>query len=305
MRLNSMKHMLDKAKKEKYGVGQFNFYNIESAISIMNAAKNLKSPVIMGATEKAIKYAGLENLVCVVESLAKKLKIPVVLHLDHGRDEKLIHKCIRKGFTSVMIDGSYLDFEKNVRLTRKIVEYSREKHVSVEAELGQLKGCEDGVSSNENIYTDPCKAKEFVKRTGVNSLAIAIGTSHGAYKFKGKAKLRFDILKKIRSELKIPLVLHGASSIYGRCVNKANKYGAEIENAKGVGDATLKKANATGIQKVNTDTDLRLAYTSAVREYLDKNKNVFDPRKINTAAIEEMQKLVEHKIKVLGSQNKI
>mgnify|MGYP006272909259 CR=1 FL=1 len=304
MRLNSMKYMLDKAKREGYGVGQFNFYNLESAVAIINAASKLKSPVILGATEKALKYGGLDNLVKIVESAAKKSKIPIVLHLDHGQDEKMLHKCIRRGFTSVMIDGSYLEFNKNARLTRKIVEYAHERHASVEAELGQLKGCEDGVCASEHLYTDPESAKRFVEKTGVDSLAIAIGTSHGAYKFTGESKLKFDILKEVRQKVKIPLVLHGASSVYSSLVKKANNYGAKIKDAKGVSDATLKRAISFGIQKVNTDTDLRIAYTAAVREFLHKNPAVFDPRKINQAAIDEMQKLVEHKIKVLGSQNK-
>ncbi|MFW6014747.1 MAG: class II fructose-1,6-bisphosphate aldolase [Candidatus Nanoarchaeia archaeon] len=304
MRLNSMKHVLEKAKRGKYAVGQFNFYNIESAVAIINAAKKLRSPVILGATEKAIEYGGLENLVCIVKNLAKDAKIPVVLHLDHGTDEKLIRKCVRKGFTSVMIDASHYDFKKNVRLTKRVVDYAHEKNASVEAELGQLKGCEDGISSDKNIYTDPETAREFAEKTGVNSLAVAIGTSHGAYKFSGRAKLKFCVLKEIRKNVQIPLVLHGASSVYSKYVNKANKFGAKIENACGVGDATLKRAVKEGIQKVNTDTDLRLAYTAAVREFLHKNPDKFDPRKINSPAIEEMQKLVEHKIKILGSDRK-
>lgn len=302
--MNSMKSVLEKAKRGKYCVGQFNFYNLESTYAIVNAAKKLNSPVILGATEKALKYGGLENLVSIVKNLAKDAKIPIVLHLDHGQDEKFIHKCIRKGFSSVMIDGSYLDFKKNAALTKRVVNYAHHRHVSVEAELGQLKGCEDNICAEENLYTDPEAAKEFVEKTGVDCLAIAIGTSHGAYKFKGKASLKMNILKQVREKVKIPLVLHGASSVYSQTVKKANKYGAKIEDASGVGDAMLKKAINGGIQKVNTDTDLRLAYTSAVREFLYKSPEVFDPRKINKAATEEMQKLVEHKIKVLGSQNR-
>ena len=304
MRLNSIKYTLNKAKKGNYAVGQFNFYNLESAIAIINAAKKMRSPVIMAATEKAIKYAGLDNIVSIVKNLAKDAKIPIVLHLDHGQDEKMIHKCIRKGFTSIMIDGSYLDFNKNIRLTKRIVDYAHLRGVSVEAELGQLKGNEDGIKSDQHIYTDPETVKEFVKKTNVDCLAVAIGTSHGAYKFKAEANLRFDILKKIREEINIPLVLHGASSVYSGNVKKANKFGAKLSDAKGVSDAMLKKAIKTGIQKVNTDTDLRLAYTLAVREFLTKNPKVIDPRKINTKAIEEMQKLVEHKMKVLGSCGK-
>ncbi|MFW6014023.1 MAG: class II fructose-bisphosphate aldolase [Nanoarchaeota archaeon] len=304
MRLNSIKYTLNKAKKGGYAVGQFNFYNLESAIAIINVAKKMRSPVIMAATEKAINYAGLENIVSIVKNLAKDSKIPIVLHLDHGQDEKMIHKCIRKGFTSVMIDGSFLNFNKNVRLTKRIVEYAHYRNVCVEAELGQLNGSEDGITSEKNVYTDPRATKEFVKKTNVDSLAIAIGTSHGAYKFKGNGKLRFDILKEIRQEISIPLVLHGASSVYSGSVKKANKFGAKLSNARGVSDAMLKKAINLGIQKVNTDTDLRLAYTLSVREFLHKNPEVIDPRKINMAAIEEMQKLVEHKIKILGSERK-
>ena len=304
MTLISMKQMLDKAKRGKHGVGQFNFYNIESAIAIIKGAESLKSPVILGVSEKAIEYAGIDNLVSVAKNLSDKSKVPIALHLDHGRDEKLLRKCIRKGFTSVMIDGSQYEFDKNVKITKRIVEYAHKRNVSVEGELGQLKGFEDKIYSEKHFYTKPEEAKDFVRKTNVDCLAIAIGTSHGANKFDGKASLKFNILKDIRKEVSLPLVLHGASSVYPQSIKKATKYGAKIKNAKGVSDGIIKKAIESGIQKINTDTDLRIAYTLAIREFLQKEPENFDPRKINNAAIKEMQKIVEHKIRVLGSDGK-
>lgn len=304
MAFHSMVSVLHSAKEGRYGVGQFNFFNLETAKAIILAAEKMKSPVILAATEGAIEYAGLDNIVSIARDAAKKSKVPVVLHLDHGKDIPLLEKCIRKGFNSVMYDGSYLDFEKNIRNTRRVVEYAHHRHVAVEGELGQLKGVEDNASSSEHRYTDPCSAKEFVQRTCVNSLAIAIGTSHGAYKFSGASKLRTDILKKIRKEVSIPLVLHGASSVPKALVRKADRFGAKLSGAAGVGDRSLREAIRTGIQKVNTDTDLRIAWTANVREFLHDNPKVFDPRKINEPAIAAMSKVVENKILVLGSNGK-
>jgi fructose-bisphosphate aldolase, class II len=304
MAFHSMTNVLHKAKQGRYGVGQFNFFNVETANAIIAAAQKLNSPVILAATEGAIEYAGIDNIVSIARNAEKNSTVPVILHLDHGKDIELIEKCIRKGFNSVMYDGSYLDFEKNIKNTRRVVEYAHQRHVAVEGELGQLKGIEDNASSAEHVYTNPDSAKEFVKRTHVNSLAIAIGTSHGAYKFMGSSKLRIDILKKIKGEVSIPLVLHGASSVPKELVRKADKFGAYMGSAKGVNDKSLAEAIRVGIQKVNTDTDLRIAWTANVREFLHNNPKVFDPRKINEPAIAAMSKVVEDKIKVLGSDSK-
>jgi fructose-bisphosphate aldolase, class II len=304
MGFHSMLNVLHKAKQGRYAVGQFNFFNVETANAIILAAEKMKSPVILAATEGAIEYAGIDNIVSIAKNAAKNSTVPVILHLDHGKNIALIEKCIRKGFNSVMYDGSYLDFSKNILNTKKIVEYARHRHVAVEGELGQLKGIEDNASSADHVYTDPDSAREFAQKTGVNSLAIAIGTSHGAYKFSGSSNLKIDILKKIKGELSIPLVLHGASSVPKALVKKAEKYGAYLGSAKGVSDKSLGEAIKVGIQKVNTDTDLRIAWTANVREFLHNNPKVFDPRKINEPAIAAMSKVVEEKILVLGSKGK-
>jgi fructose-bisphosphate aldolase, class II len=304
MGFHSMLAVLHKAKQGKYAVGQFNFFNVETANAIILAAQKMKSPVILAATEGAIEYAGIDNIVSIAKNAAKDSSVPVVLHLDHGKDMALIEKCIRKGFNSVMYDGSYLDLEKNIKNTRRIVEYAHHRHVAVEGELGQLKGVEDNASSRDHVFTDPESAKEFTQKTQVDSLAIAIGTSHGAYKFSGSSRLRIDILKKIRGEVSIPLVLHGASSVPQELVRKAERFGAYFGGARGISDRNLAEAIKAGIQKVNTDTDLRIAWTANVREFLHNNPKVFDPRKINEPAIAAMSKVVEDKIKVLGSRGK-
>ena len=211
--LTSTKTILEKARRGNYAVGHFNINNMEIAQGIVNAAAKLNSPVILAASEGAIEYAGIEFLYTLAKTASEKYKIPIALHLDHGKDLKLIKKCIDLGFSSVMIDASHFDFEKNVRLTKQIVKLAHRQGVSVEAELGTIGGKEDKVHSRNIIYTYADKAKEFVKRTGCDFLAVAIGTSHGAYKFSGEAKLRIDILKEIRQKVKIPLVLHGASGV--------------------------------------------------------------------------------------------
>jgi fructose-bisphosphate aldolase, class II len=305
MALVNPKKYFDVAIKKKYAISQFNFYNLESAIAILNAAKKLNSIVILGVTEKAIKYAGLDNIISIAKNTSNNLKINVILHLDHGRDEKIIKDCIKKGFTSVMVDGSHLNFNENIKLTKKIVNYAHKYNVFVEAELGQLKGNEDGIVSDVNKYTNPLQAKIFVEKTNCDSLAIAIGTSHGAYKFTGNANLKFDILKEIRKLVKIPLVLHGASSVYKETIDTANKYGAKLKDVKGVSDSDLKKAVLFGIQKINTDTDLRLAFNTSIRKTASLKPEIFDPRYILSEAILEMQKICEHKIKILKSQNTI
>ena len=304
MRFHSQHAMLHRAKRGRYAIGHFNFFNIETAQAIMTAAIKLKAPVILSATESAIKYAGLDNIVAIARNWAMHTNIPVSLHLDHGKDIALLHKCIRKGFNSVMIDGSYLDFEDNIRITKELVEYAHHRRVQVEAELGQLKGVEDNVSAEKHVYTDPDNAREFVKRTGVDSLAVAIGTSHGAYKFNGMSKLKYNILDKIRKKTTVPLVLHGASAVPKSLVKMACSHGARMSGACGVSDASLKKAVRLGIQKVNTDTDLRIAWNAAVREFLKKCPKEFDPRKIQAGAIALMSRVVENRIKVLGSAGK-
>jgi len=243
-----------------------------------------------------------------VEAAIEDTDLPVVLHLDHGESFEICKACIDDGFTSVMIDGSKYPFEENIKLTKQVVEYAHERGVVVEAELGRLAGIEDAVkvSEREAVLTDPDEAVEFVERTGVDSLAIAIGTSHGAYKFKGEPKLDFERLEKITKLLPgFPIVLHGASSVPAEFVELCNKYGGQIPGAQGVPEDMLRKAATMGVCKINIDTDLRLAMTASVRKYLVENPSEFDPRKYLGAAREAIKEMVRHKIRnVLGSNGK-
>lgn len=289
--------------------GAFNVNNMEIIQGIVDAAAKENSPVILQASSSAIKYARVGYLKKMIEAALEEHDIPLVLHLDHGPDFETCKMCVDNGFTSVMIDGSKYNFEENVAITKKVVDYAHEKGVVVEAELGKLAGIEDDVNvdAKDAMYTDPNQAEEFVRYTGCDSLAIAIGTSHGAYKFKGEAKLRFDILKQIKEKIpNTPIVLHGASTVIPELVEMCNKYGGDIPGAKGVPDEILKQASESGVSKINVDTDLRLAMTAAVRKEFAENPNVFDPRKYLGPARELIEKTVRHKIRyVFGSSNKI
>lgn len=308
MPLVTTKEMFEKSMKEGFAIGAFNVNNMEIIQGIVDAAAEENSPVILQASSSAIKYARIGYLKKMVEAALEEHNIPIVLHLDHGPDYETCKMCIDNGFTSVMIDGSKYDFEENVALTKKVVEYAHMKGVVVEAELGKLAGIEDdvNVASDDAMYTDPAQAEEFVRRTGCDSLAIAIGTSHGAYKFKGDARLRFDILKEVKTRIpNTPIVLHGASTVIPELVEKCNKYGGEIPGAKGVPDIMLHQASKSGVSKINVDTDLRLAMTSEIRKVLVEEPSVFDPRKYLTPARESVKKTVQHKIRdVFGSSNK-
>ena len=310
MPLVTTKEMFEKSMKEKFAIGAFNVNNMEIIQGIVDAAAEQKSPVILQASSSAIKYARINYLMKMVEAaMEEDPEVPVAIHLDHGPDFETAKMCIDNGFTSVMIDGSKYDFEENVALTKKVVDYAHSKGVVVEAELGKLAGIEDevNVSEKDAMYTDPEQAKEFVERTGCDSLAIAIGTSHGAYKFKGEAKLRFDILAKIKELIpNTPIVLHGASTVIPELVDMCNKYGGNIPGAKGVPDEMLHEASLSGVSKINVDTDLRLAMTSEIRKVFAEEPGVFDPRKYLAPARESIKKTVEHKIRdVFGSSNKI
>ncbi len=304
--LVNLNKVLPKARKGRYGVGHFNTSNFEITQAILGAAESLNAPIIVATSEKAIAYAGIENISQLVITMAYKAKVPVVLHLDHGRTFDIAKTCIKHGYTSVMIDGSHLSFKENVKITRRVVRYAHKHGVTVEAEIGRLAGIEDDiqVTKGDAVYTDPEEAERFVQQTGCDALAIAIGTSHGAHKFKGKPKLRIDILKKIAQEVKIPLVLHGASGVKVKWINLVNKFGGKLEQARGVPDKLIKQAVKNGISKINTDTDLRIAFTAGVREYLRTNPEVFDPRKIIGFARAMMQKVVEDRIQTFGSKNK-
>jgi len=299
------KEILASAVAGKYAVGAFNIHNLESLQAVVTAAQEENSPVIVSVTPSAIKYAGLTYLAKIVKTTAQLAPVNMSLHLDHGKDIETITKCVDAGFTSVMIDGSHLDFEENIALTRKVIELAHPKGVAVEAELGKLAGVEEvSVKEKEAILTDPKTAKEFVERTNVDALAVAIGTSHGAYKFKGEPKLDFKRLTEIREKVNVPLVLHGASGVPAWIIEKATKYGAQLAGAKGMPDEGIKQAIRLGIAKINIDTDLRLAFTATVREVLATTPTQFDPRKILGPAREAMKKVVKGKMRLFGSSGK-
>ena len=308
MSLVTSKEMFKKSIKEGFAIGAFNINNMEFVQAIMDAATNQNSPVILQTSSSAIKYARIPYLKNMVEAGLEEHDIPVVLHLDHGPDFETCKLCVDSGYTSVMFDGSKYDFETNVKLTKQVVDYAHDHGVVVEAELGKLAGIEDdvNVAANDAMYTDPEQALEFVQRTGCDSLAIAIGTSHGAYKFKGEARLRFDILEKVKSLMPdVPIVLHGASTVIPEYVEMCNKYGANMPGAKGVPDEMLHEASQRGVSKINVDTDLRLAMTAGIRKTFIENPEVFDPRKYMGLGRQFIQETVEHKMRdVFGSSNK-
>jgi len=299
------KDVLMPARQNGYAVGAFNINNLESLLAVNEAALEENSPVIVAVTPSAIKYAGLSYLSKIVRTAAESTSVPMSLHLDHGETFDTVQKCVEAGFSSVMFDGSFLKFEENVALTRKVVDLAHEKGISVEAELGRLAGVEEStVEEKEAVLTDPNVAKEFIERTGVDALAVAIGTSHGAYKFKAEPKLDFERLKLIKERVNVPLVLHGASSVPQWIIEKASKYGAELTGARGIPEEHIKKAISLGISKINIDTDLRLAFTATVREVLANSPKEFDPRKILGPAKDAMKEVVKGKMRLFGSSGK-
>ncbi|AYO31224.1 MAG: fructose-bisphosphate aldolase, class [Thermoanaerobacteraceae bacterium] len=308
MPLVTSKEMFQKAYEGGYAVGAFNVNNMEIIQGIVEAGKEENAPLILQVSAGARKYAKPVYLRKLVEAAIEDTGLPIVLHLDHGENFEICKACVDDGFTSVMIDGSKHPFEENIAITKQVVEYAHERGVVVEAELGKLAGIEDNVkvTEREATFTDPDQAVEFVERTGVDSLAVAIGTSHGAYKFKGEPKLDFERLEKITKMLPgFPLVLHGASTVLPEFVESCNKYGGSIPGAKGVPEEMLKKAAGMGVCKINIDTDLRLAMTASVRKYLAENPSEFDPRKYLGAGRDAIKEMVRHKIKnVLGCNGK-
>lgn len=302
--------MLKKAYKENYAVGAFNVNNMEIVQGITKACQELKSPVILQVSAGARRYASHTYLMKLVEAAVQETSVPIALHLDHGDSFELCKSCIDGGFTSVMIDGSSLNYEENIELAKRVVDYAHPRKVTVEAELGRLAGIEDevDVSSEKAYYTDPAQVEDFVKRTGVDSLAIAIGTSHGAYKFKPgqNPQLRFDILNEIEKRLpNFPIVLHGASSVIPEFVDIINKNGGKMPDAIGIPEEMLREAAKMAVCKINIDSDLRLAMTGTIRKYLNENPSHFDPRQYLKPAREAIYNMVSHKINnVLGSANK-
>ncbi|OQC01251.1 MAG: Fructose-bisphosphate aldolase [Firmicutes bacterium ADurb.Bin099] len=307
MALITSKKMFEKAYKGGYAIGAFNVNNMEIIQGITEAAKEVQAPLILQVSAGARKYAKHVYLMKLIEAALEDTGLPICVHLDHGDSFETCKSCIDGGFTSVMIDGSHLPFEENIRLTKQVVEYAHSKGVVVEGELGRLAGVEDDikVKKEDSSYTDPDEVEEFVSKTGVDSLAIAIGTSHGAYKFQGEAKLRFDILEEVQKRLPgFPIVLHGASSVIPEFVEKINKYGGKMPGAQGVPEEMLRKAAGMAVCKINIDSDLRLAMTSTIREYFALYPDHFDPRQYLKPARENIKQLVKHKlVHVLGCDN--
>lgn len=302
------KEMFKKAYEGGYAVGAFNINNMEIIQAITEAAAETRSPVILQVSAGARKYAKHAYLMALAEAAMKDTGIDLALHLDHGDDFEVCKACIDGGFSSVMIDGSKHSFKENIEVTKKVVEYAHERGVVVEGELGKLAGVEDdvNVSAEDAMYTNPAEVEEFVYKTKVDSLAIAIGTSHGAFKFKDKPRLRFDILEHIEKLLPgFPIVLHGASSVIPGLVDEINAYGGKMAGAQGVPEEMLRRAASMAVCKINIDSDIRLAFTAAIRRTFAHEPELFDPRGYLKAAREEVKKMVTHKIvNVLGSDGK-
>lgn len=281
--LVSGKEIFAHAKKERYAVGAFNINNMEILQAIIEAAEEMQSPVIVQASQGGLKYAGIDYIAGMVQVAAAKAKVPIALNIDHGTDFNQVVRCIRNGFTAVMIDGSKLPFEENIAITKKVVDVAHPNNISVEAELGKIGGVEDdvAVADHEAMFTDPDEAVEFVERSGCDALAVAVGTAHGVY--KGEPKLDFDRLMTISSRLPIPLVLHGAS---------------------GVPDEAIRKAVACGVAKINIDTDLRVAFSQAVKDVVQNHPDEIDPRKLLGPAKEAVKQVVKAKMLLFGSAGK-
>ena len=308
MPLVTTKEMFKKAYAGGYAIGAFNVNNMEMIQGIVEAGKEENAPLILQVSSGARKYANPKYLKKLVEAAVEDSGLPICLHLDHGDSYELCKSAIEDGFTSVMIDASHHTFDENVKITKSVVDYAHDHGVVVEAELGRLAGIEDAVNVSEadSCYTDPDQVQEFVSKTGVDSLAIAIGTSHGAYKFKGEAKLRFDILEEVGKRLpEFPIVLHGASSVIPEYVDMINKYGGAMPGAKGVPEDMLRKAASMAVCKINIDSDLRLAFTAAIRKHFVENPAHFDPRQYLAPARELIKECVKHKlVNVLGCNGK-
>ncbi|HNR66697.1 MAG TPA: class II fructose-1,6-bisphosphate aldolase [bacterium] len=300
--------LFEKALAGGYAVGAFNVNNMEIIQGIVEAAEEEKAPLILQISKGAREYARHEYLMKLIEAALQISDLPIAVHLDHGDSFELCKSCIDGGFTSVMIDGSHLPFAENIALVKKVVDYAHPRGVPVEAELGRLAGIEEHVSVSERdaIFTNPDQAQEYVERTGCDSLAVAIGTSHGAYKFKGEAKLDFERLEEIQEKLPgYPLVLHGASSVLQEFVAECNKYGGALPGAQGVPEEMISRAAKTNVCKINIDTDLRLALTATIRKVFAEKPAEFDPRKYLGPARSAIKQMVKHKLRVLGAAGRL
>ena len=308
MPLVNTRDMFKRAYEGGYAIGAFNVNNMEIIQGIMEGATAEKAPVILQVSAGARKYANHTYLMKLIEAAVETSGLPIAVHLDHGPDFETCKSCIDGGFTSVMVDGSHLSFEENIALTRRVVEYAHDRNITVEAELGRLAGVEDDikVSHEDSSYTRPEDVEEFVTKTGCDSLAIAIGTSHGAYKFKGEPKLRFDILEDVSRRLPgFPIVLHGASSVIPEYVAMINQYGGKMDGAQGVPETMLRQAASMAVCKINIDSDLRLAFTGVIRKHFAEHPDHFDPRQYLSEARSALAGMVRHKIvNVLGCNGK-
>ena len=309
--LSNTKEMFAKANKEGYAVPAFNFNNMEMALAIVEACAEMGSPVILQCSKGALNYMGADVVPLLAKAAVDRARnmgsdIPVALHLDHGPDIETVKTCIEAGFSSVMIDGSHYDFAKNIEVSKEVVEYAHKFDVTVEAELGVLAGIEDDVKAESHTYTNPDEVEEFVNKTGVDSLAIAIGTSHGAHKFKPgeDPKLRLDILEEIERRIPgFPIVLHGSSAVPKQYTDMIKEFGGEVKDAIGIPNAELRKASKSAVAKINVDTDGRFAFTAAIRRVLGTTPKEFDPRKYLGAAKDEMKAYYKTKIvDVFGSE---
>ena len=309
--LSNTKEMFAKANKEGYAVPAFNFNNMEMALAIVEACAEMGSPVILQCSKGALNYMGADVVPLLAKAAVDRARnmgsdIPVALHLDHGPDIETVKTCIEAGFSSVMIDGSHYDFAKNIEVSKEVVEYAHKFDVTVEAELGVLAGIEDDVKAESHTYTNPDEVEEFVNKTGVDSLAIAIGTSHGAHKFKPgeDPKLRLDILEELERRIPgFPIVLHGSSAVPKQYTDMIKEFGGEVKDAIGIPNAELRKASKSAVAKINVDTDGRLAFTAAIRRVLGTTPKEFDPRKYLGAAKDEMKAYYKTKIvDVFGSE---
>lgn len=311
-KLVGTEEMFKRALEGKYAIGAYNVNNMEILQAIAEAAEETRSPIILQVSAGARKYANQTYLIQLVNAALLTTTVPIALHLDHGADFEICKSCIDGGFSSVMIDGSRFDLQGNIDITKQVVDYAHARGVSVEAELGKLAGIEDdvNVSAADAKFTNPEEAAKFVKETGCDSLAIAIGTSHGAYKFSGDAKLDFDRLAAIKKAVNetvgydFPIVLHGASSVPQDLVAKCNEFGGKLPNAKGVPEDMLSFASKNGVAKINIDTDLRLAMTATIREFFAKEPEKFDPREYMGPGRTAVKELVKHKMQVLGTAGK-
>ena len=308
MPLVTSTEMFKKAYEGGYAIGAFNVNNMEIIQGVVEAAKIEQAPLILQVSSGARKYANPTYLMKLVEAAVIDSGLPICMHLDHGDTFELCKDCVDKGFTSVMIDASHHSFEENIKITRNVVEYAHDHGVVVEAELGRLAGIEDAVnvSDKDAAYTDPDQVQEFVSRTGVDSLAIAIGTSHGAFKFKGEPKLRFDILEEVGKRLpNFPIVLHGASSVPQYLTDQINEYGGNMPGARGVPEEMLRQAASMAVCKINIDSDIRMAITATIRKYFKENPSHFDPRQYLKPARQAVIDIVRHKlVNVLGCNGK-